>query len=66
MKTPRAVIDRLNTEIVRALHTADVKQLLFKQGLEVRTSTPQEFGTYMKSEFEKWAKVIRDAGIVAN
>ena len=66
MKTPRAVIDRLNTEIVRALHTTDVKQLLFTQGLEVRTSTPQEFGAYMKSEFEKWAKVIMDAGIVAN
>jgi tripartite-type tricarboxylate transporter receptor subunit TctC len=66
MKTPRAIIDRLNTEVVRALHTTDVKQLLFTQGLEVRTSTPQEFGTYMKSEFEKWARVIKDAGIVAN
>ena len=66
MKTPRAVIDRLNTEVVRALHTTDVKQLLFTQGLEVRTSTPQEFGAYMKSEFDKWAKVIKDAGIVAN
>jgi len=66
MKTPRAVIDRLNAEVVRALHTTDVKQLLFTQGLEVRTSTPQEFGAYMKSEFDKWAKVIKDAGIVAN
>ena len=66
MKTPRAVIERLNTEVVRALHTTDVKQLLFTQGLEVRTSTPQEFGSYMKSEFEKWAKVIKDAGIVVN
>ena len=66
MKTPRAVIDRLNAEIVRALHAADVKQALLTQGLEVRTSTPQEFGAYMKSEFEKWAKVIKDAGIVAN
>ena len=66
MNTPRAVIDRLNTEVVRALHTNDVKQLLFLQGLEVRTSTPQEFGAYMRSEFDKWAKVIKDAGIVAN
>jgi len=66
MKTPRAVIDRLNTEIVRALHATDVTQLLLAQGLEVRTSTPQEFGAYMKSEFDKWARVIKDAGIVAN
>lgn len=66
MKTPRAVIDRLNTEIVRALHATDVTRLLLAQGLEVRTSTPQEFGAYMKSEFDKWAQVIKDAGIVAN
>ena len=66
MKTPRPVIDRLNTEIVKALHAPDVRQLLLTQGLEVRTSTPQEFGAYIKSEYEKWGKVIRTAGIVAN
>jgi tripartite-type tricarboxylate transporter receptor subunit TctC len=66
MKTPRAIIDRLNAEIGRALHAPDVKKLLLAQGLEVRTSTPQEFGAYMRSEFGKWAKVIQDAGIVAN
>ena len=66
MKTPRPVIDRLNAEIGRALHAPDVKQLLLSQGLEVRTSTPQEFSAYIRSEFDKWAKVIKDAGIVAN
>jgi tripartite-type tricarboxylate transporter receptor subunit TctC len=66
MKTPRPIVERLHDEIVRALHMPDVKQLLLTQGLEVRTSTPQEFGAYMKSEYEKWATVIRNAGIVAN
>ncbi len=66
MKTPRPIIDRLNAELVRALESPDVKQLLLTQGLEVRTSTPQEFGSYMRSEFDKWAKVIKTAGIVAN
>jgi tripartite-type tricarboxylate transporter receptor subunit TctC len=66
MKTPRPIVERLHAEIVRALHIPDVKQLLLTQGLEVRTSTPQEFGAYMKSESEKWATVIRNAGIVAN
>jgi tripartite-type tricarboxylate transporter receptor subunit TctC len=66
MKTPRPIVERLHAEIVRALHVPDVKQLLLTQGLEVRTSTPQEFGAYMKSEYEKWATVIRNAGIVAN
>jgi tripartite-type tricarboxylate transporter receptor subunit TctC len=64
--TPRAIVDYLNVEISRALLTPEVKQLLFTQGLEVRTSTPAEFGAYMKSEFDKWAKVIKDAGISAN
>ena len=64
--TPRPIIDYLNAEINKALQSADVKELLFKQGLEVRTSTPAEFGAYMKSEFDKWAKVIKDAGISAN
>jgi tripartite-type tricarboxylate transporter receptor subunit TctC len=66
MKTPRPIVDRLNAEIVRALHAPDVTQLLLAQGLEVRTSTPQEFGSYMRSEYDKWAKVIKDAGIRAN
>ena len=64
--TQRPIINYLNTEIVRALQLPDVKELLFKQGLEVRTSTPAEFGAYIKSEFDKWKKVIKDAGISAN
>ena len=66
MKTPAPIINRLNTEIVKALHSPDVTQLLLNQGLEVKTSTPQQFGAYMRSEYDKWAKVIRDAGIQAN
>jgi tripartite-type tricarboxylate transporter receptor subunit TctC len=64
--TPRAIITRLNTELVRALNMPDVKQLLFKQGLEVATGTPEAFGAYMKSEDIKWAKVIADSGFIAN
>ena len=64
--TPRAIISRLNTEIVRALNTNEVKQLLFSQGLEVSTGTPEAFGIYMKSEFNKWARVITDAKLTAN
>jgi tripartite-type tricarboxylate transporter receptor subunit TctC len=66
MNTPRPIIDRLNAELVRALESPDVRQLLLTQGLEVRTSTPREFGSYMRSEFDKWARVIKTAGIVAN
>jgi tripartite-type tricarboxylate transporter receptor subunit TctC len=65
-KTPPDIIKRFNLEISRALNSADVKQLLFGQGLEVRTSTPEEFGAYMKSEFDKWGKVIQSVGLKAN
>ena len=65
-KTPRAIVDRLNAEIIKAITAPDVKKLLLTQGLEVRTSTPAEFQAYIKSEYEKWAKVIKTAGIVAN
>jgi len=66
MKTPRPIVERLHAELVRALNLPEIKQALLTQGLEVRTSTPEEFGAYMKSEYVKWAKVIKDAGIVAN
>ena len=64
--TPAAIISRYHAELTRALNAADVRQALTNQGLDVRTSSSQEFGAYMKSEFTKWAKVIKAAGISAN
>lgn len=64
-KTPRPIIDRLNSEIIKALNSDDSKKVLAAQGLDLRTSTPEEFAAYMKSEFNKWAKVIKDAGLSA-
>lgn len=64
--TPAAIISRYHAEITRALNAPDVRQALTNQGLDVRTSSSQEFGVYMKSEFDKWAKVIKAAGIHAN
>ncbi len=61
-KTPRTVIDRLNEEFTTVLNTPDVKQLLFKQGLDVATGAPEEFGAYIKVETTKWAKVIKASG----
>lgn len=64
--TPPAIIKRLHTELLKALQSGDVRQALSNQGLDLRTSTPEEFGKYMKSEFDKWAKVIKEAGLSAN
>lgn len=65
-KTPKPILDRLHSELTKALQLPDVRQALTNQGLEVRISSPEEFGAYIKSEFNKWAKVIKDAGITAN
>jgi tripartite-type tricarboxylate transporter receptor subunit TctC len=61
--TPREIIGRLNTEIVKLLNSADVKERFAKQGVEVRTSTPEQFATFLRSEVDRWGKVIREAGI---
>jgi tripartite-type tricarboxylate transporter receptor subunit TctC len=63
--TPKAVIARLNKELVAILNNAEVKQILLPQGLEPSPSTPIALGQYMKSEFDKWGKLIVDAGISA-
>jgi tripartite-type tricarboxylate transporter receptor subunit TctC len=43
-----------------------VKERFAKQGVEVRTTTPEEFGAFIKSEVARWAKVIQEAGIKAD
>lgn len=62
-KTPRNIIDRLNREIVAVLALPDVKEFLFKQGLDTSPSTPEAFGAYIRSEKAQWEKVIKAAGL---
>ena len=64
--TPRDIINRYNAEIVKVLNSPDVKERFGKQGVEVKTTTPDEFGTFLRSEVARWAKVIKEAGIKAD
>ena len=61
--TPPAVIARLNAEIAKVMQSAEMKKALLAQGVEARTSTPEQFGAMIKSETAKWGKIIADAGI---
>jgi tripartite-type tricarboxylate transporter receptor subunit TctC len=61
--TPKAVIARLNQEAVKTLRMPDVVRTLSSQGAEPVASSPQEFGAFVKSEIEKWAKVVKAAGM---
>jgi tripartite-type tricarboxylate transporter receptor subunit TctC len=62
-RTPKPVVDRLNAEFGRALMAPDVKEGLLKLGLESAPGTPEAFGKFMKSEYEKWGKLIAEIGI---
>ncbi|OGA25361.1 MAG: hypothetical protein A3I02_01010 [Betaproteobacteria bacterium RIFCSPLOWO2_02_FULL_67_26] len=63
--TPRDVINRLNSEIHKALASADLKQRLAASGVDPLTSTPEGFASHIRSETVRYAKVIKDAGIKA-
>jgi tripartite-type tricarboxylate transporter receptor subunit TctC len=59
----RPIIDRLNSEVVKALGAAEVKQKLLEMGLVASTNSPEQFAAFIQSETVKWAKVIKDANI---
>jgi tripartite-type tricarboxylate transporter receptor subunit TctC len=64
-KTPRPIIDKLNTEIVRILRSPDIQGKLAADGSEAVGNTPEQFGAHIKSEVAKWAKVVHEANIRA-
>ncbi len=60
--TPRAIIERLNNEINRALKLPEVAQNLSAQALDPWQSTPEEFGARLKADYEKYAQLIKLTG----
>ena len=61
--TPRAIVNRLNKDVVAVLNLPDLKDFLFKQGLDAAPSTPEAFAAYIRSEKAQWEKVIKAAGL---
>ena len=64
--TPAAIVRRLHAEAKRGLNSPEVKDKLEKAGNEVVTSTPEEFGAFLRVEIAKWAKVVKEAGLRVN
>jgi len=62
-KTPRTLIARLNTEIVKAMETPDIKDRFTALGGDPDPGTPEELRAYMANESAKWAKIIKAANI---
>lgn len=63
--TPKPIIDMLNASNRKVLARDDIKQKLESQGVDPIVNTPAEFSTYMKSETEKWGKVVKATGAKA-
>ncbi|MBL0142029.1 MAG: tripartite tricarboxylate transporter substrate binding protein [Betaproteobacteria bacterium] len=61
--TPREIINRLNSEILKILKMPDIAQKLTGLGAEIVGSTPEEFDLYVKEEIAKWGKVARDNNV---
>lgn len=64
-KTPQPIVMRLNREIAQILSRPDVIELMLTQG-EAWTTTPEAFAAFIKTEHDKWGRVIKEQGITAN
>ena len=59
---PREIVTRLSTELTKIMQSPDMRERLAGMGIEPLTSTPGEFGDFIKAEAAKWAKVVKAAG----
>jgi tripartite-type tricarboxylate transporter receptor subunit TctC len=66
VKTPHAIIDRLNREVARVVARPDVKERFFGAGIEPAGGSSAQFSALVKSDLAKWARVIKEANIKAD
>jgi tripartite-type tricarboxylate transporter receptor subunit TctC len=59
----KAIVRKINADVVRALDTPDTQRRLEQHGVDPSSSTPEQFAAFIKAETVKWAKVVKDAGI---
>ena len=64
--TPRAIIERLNAETLKALKLKDVTERLEIEGAEAAGTSPEEFGEFMRAESAKWGRVVKLSGMKAD
>jgi tripartite-type tricarboxylate transporter receptor subunit TctC len=64
--TPRAVVEKLSSELFRIVRTPEISRALQASGAEPSPLIPDEFAAFVKSEVEKWAQVVAVTGMTAN
>ncbi|MDA8522710.1 Bug family tripartite tricarboxylate transporter substrate binding protein [Acidovorax sp. NCPPB 4044] len=65
-KTPKPLLDRWNTELVKVLNTPEVRDNLLRHGQTAAPGTREELGRFIAAEYEKWGRIIRERKITAD
>jgi tripartite-type tricarboxylate transporter receptor subunit TctC len=64
--TPKEIVAKLNGDIARLVRTEDVRRLIGPTGMEPDPDTPEQFAAYVKADYDKWGRVVRDSGATVN
>ena len=64
--TPRAIVERINAELVRILALPEVRERLAAEAFELPADTPEQFAALIKAELVKWARVVKETGARAD
>ena len=64
--TPKAIIDKLHAEMVKAMNTQELRDRFAGVGAETIANTPAQYGVFVDAEMKKWGKVIKAAGVKAD
>ena len=64
--TPSAIVKKIHSDLMKVMAKEEMRESLKKRGLDPKTSTPEEFSTFLASEVNKWGKVVREANVHAD
>jgi tripartite-type tricarboxylate transporter receptor subunit TctC len=64
--TPREIVQKMNTEIAKVLSTPEARKLMASAGVDVSIAGSDEFGALLRSELERWGKVVKETGATVN
>jgi tripartite-type tricarboxylate transporter receptor subunit TctC len=61
-KMPAEAVTKLNAEIVKALKSPELRKKMAEQGVDLASSTPEQFGALIRTDIVKWGKVVKESG----
>jgi tripartite-type tricarboxylate transporter receptor subunit TctC len=64
--TPGEIVGKLNGEVAKLMRAEEVRKLLVPTGMEPDPDSPEQFGAFLKQDYDKWGKVVRESGATVN